>query len=151
MNRKGNGRYWGRKKGDNRGKGPPRDRPTFHTRNIYLVAAPLLFVFYLLRIIAFQLWVVLEILIGRSQCLLPARCKTNIQTEKGDAEVGMSTGNKHTVGPAAPALTTQKHHHRKAFEYISKALKIDEEDAGELLPLFVLYENNNNLGYIEAL
>jgi spastin len=32
--------------------------------------------------------------------------------------------------PAEPALSQQKHYHRKAFEYISKALKIDEEDAG---------------------
>lgn len=34
-------------------------------------------------------------------------------------------------GPAGPALAQQKHHHRKAFEYISKALKIDEENKGQ--------------------
>ena len=33
-------------------------------------------------------------------------------------------------GPGDPLLAKQKHHHRKAFEYISKALKIDEEDQG---------------------
>ncbi|KAK7073676.1 hypothetical protein SK128_021216, partial [Halocaridina rubra] len=31
-------------------------------------------------------------------------------------------------GPGDPLLAKQKHHHRKAFEYISKALKIDEEN-----------------------
>lgn len=34
-------------------------------------------------------------------------------------------------GPADPLLAKQKHHHRRAFEYISKALKIDEENEGE--------------------
>ncbi|XP_066940069.1 spastin isoform X2 [Macrobrachium rosenbergii] len=33
-------------------------------------------------------------------------------------------------GPGDPLLAKQKHHHRKAFEYISKALKIDEENEG---------------------
>jgi hypothetical protein len=43
---------------------------------------------------------------------------------------------KDTAGPYAfkggpgltdPSLARQKHHHRKAFEFISKALRIDEE------------------------
>ncbi|XP_037800614.1 spastin-like [Penaeus monodon] len=34
-------------------------------------------------------------------------------------------------GPGDPLLAKQKHHHRKAFEYISKALKIDEENEGK--------------------
>lgn len=34
-------------------------------------------------------------------------------------------------GPADPLLAKQKHHHRRAFECISKALKIDEENEGE--------------------
>lgn len=43
----------------------------------------------------------------------------------------------HNVGPGDPLLAKQKHHHRKAFEYISKALKIDEENEGEwyLIPI----------------
>uniref|UniRef100_A0A182P866 Uncharacterized protein n=1 Tax=Anopheles epiroticus TaxID=199890 RepID=A0A182P866_9DIPT len=35
------------------------------------------------------------------------------------------------VGPGDPLLAKQKHHHRRAFEYISKALKIDEDNEGE--------------------
>ncbi|KAH9509344.1 hypothetical protein Btru_046806 [Bulinus truncatus] len=35
---------------------------------------------------------------------------------------------KSPIGPGEPALANQKKYHRKAFEYISKALKIDEED-----------------------
>lgn len=34
-------------------------------------------------------------------------------------------------GPGDPLLAKQKHHHRRAFEYISKALKIDEENEGQ--------------------
>ncbi|WAR20546.1 SPAST-like protein [Mya arenaria] len=49
-----------------------------------------------------------------------------------DAETGvtMTSRAQRSPGPADPALAMQKHHHRKAFEYISKALKIDEEDSG---------------------
>ena len=38
-------------------------------------------------------------------------------------------------GPGDPLLAKQKHHHRRAFEFISKALKIDEENEG----IFVHY------------
>ncbi|CAL4128393.1 unnamed protein product, partial [Meganyctiphanes norvegica] len=43
------------------------------------------------------------------------------------AEMHRATTNP---GPGDPLLAKQKHHHRKAFEYISKALKIDEENEG---------------------
>jgi len=36
----------------------------------------------------------------------------------------------YAVRPGAPVLAQQKHHHRKAFEYISKALKLDEDGKG---------------------
>ncbi|XP_034663789.1 spastin isoform X1 [Drosophila subobscura] len=36
----------------------------------------------------------------------------------------------YSPGPGDPLLAKQKHHHRRAFEYISKALKIDEENEG---------------------
>lgn len=39
-------------------------------------------------------------------------------------------------GPGDPLLAKQKHHHRRAFEYISKALKIDEENEGKLVIFF---------------
>ncbi|XP_069118122.1 spastin-like isoform X2 [Argopecten irradians] len=142
MHRRGNGRFWGRKRGD-RGKGPPRDRPTFHSRNVYIVAAPLLFIFAILRIIAYQLWVVLEILVGRSKAILPSACLPNQKSKykcQSEAEEGMSGAAKASVGPAAPALATQKHHHRKAFEYISKALKIDEEDSGRKEQAIEMYK-----------
>lgn len=57
----------------------------------------------------------------------------------------------HNVGPGDPLLAKQKHHHRKAFEYISKALKIDEENEGKLCIMFLrvcvhdAFENITNL------
>jgi len=39
----------------------------------------------------------------------------------------------YAVRPGAPVLAQQKHHHRKAFEYISKALKLDEDGKGTTL------------------
>lgn len=44
--------------------------------------------------------------------------------------IEMSTHRPAGPGPADPLLAKQKHHHRRAFEYISKALKMDEENEG---------------------
>jgi len=49
----------------------------------------------------------------------------------GRAAAGPSAGGGgYTLRPGAPVLAQQKHHHRKAFEYISKALKLDEDGKG---------------------
>ncbi|XP_077296765.1 spastin isoform X8 [Arctopsyche grandis] len=42
--------------------------------------------------------------------------------------------------PGDPSLAKQKHHHRRAFEYISKALKIDEENEGQKELAIELYK-----------
>jgi len=44
-------------------------------------------------------------------------------------------GMKGGPGLTDPLLARQKHHHRKAFEFISKALRIDEESTGLYLLL----------------
>ncbi|XP_024936042.1 spastin isoform X3 [Cephus cinctus] len=43
-------------------------------------------------------------------------------------------------GPGDPLLAKQKHHHRRAFEFISKALKIDEENEGQKEMAIELYK-----------
>lgn len=58
---------------------------------------------------------------------------TTSVTSGGETEdiIGMSSsGNTKLVGPGPgdPLLAKQKHHHRRAFEYISKALKVDENE-----------------------
>ncbi|KAK7504867.1 hypothetical protein BaRGS_00003895 [Batillaria attramentaria] len=135
MQRKGPGpsRGFGRKR-DGKGKPPPnRNYRTFHNRNIRLFAAPLLFIFAVLRTIAYQLWLALFLLGCRSRRALTQRSAASKLSDEEAPCLGpqMATNDKSRggVGPGEPALALQKHHHRKAFEYISRALKIDEEDS----------------------
>ncbi|XP_045166158.2 spastin-like isoform X2 [Mercenaria mercenaria] len=130
MNRKGSGRPWGRRRTDNKSKPQPTDRGAFHRRNFRLIAAPLLFIFSVLRTIAFQLWVVLGIIACKGSAISGISQQRAGYRPQRDAEIGVSMTSKsqRSPGPVDPLLATQKHHHRKAFEYISKALKIDEED-----------------------
>ncbi|XP_052769250.1 spastin-like [Mya arenaria] len=131
MNRKGFGRTWGRRRPENKSKPQPTDHTAFHRRNFRFLAGPLLLIFSLLRTIAFQLWVVFEYLGCRTSALTNRAQRTGYRCQR-DAETGvtMTSRAQRSPGPADPALAMQKHHHRKAFEYISKALKIDEEDSG---------------------
>nr|XP_031833399.1 spastin isoform X3 [Nomia melanderi] len=43
-------------------------------------------------------------------------------------------------GPGDPLFAKQKHHHRRAFEFISKALKIDEDNEGQKEMAIELYK-----------
>lgn len=131
MNRKGSGRRWGRKRKDNKTQHQTFDHGTFHRRNFHTFAAPLLLVFSLLRAIATQLWVLLGILVCKGSAITGRSQSRAGYRPQRDAEIGVSMTSKdmkRSPGPVDPLLSTQKHHHRKAFEYISKALKIDEED-----------------------
>lgn len=62
-------------------------------------------------------------------------CNLEVIVKDGIVSTELATSEEmshvHTVGPGDPLLAKQKHHHRKAFEYISKALKIDEENEGK--------------------
>lgn len=60
--------------------------------------------------------------------ILPQRQRA-LQTLEMAASRGGAGG--YSPGPGDPLLAKQKHHHRRAFEYISKALKIDEENEGK--------------------
>jgi hypothetical protein len=137
MQRKGPGPFRGsgrRKDGKNKPP-PPRNYRTIHGRNIRLFAAPLIFIFAVLRTLAYQLWVVLVVIGCRSRQALTlypsAESNKTADEEAPCLGTPMASNDKRQgVGPGEPALASQKHHHRKAFEHISKALKIDEEDSG---------------------
>ncbi|XP_067681387.1 spastin-like isoform X2 [Haliotis asinina] len=143
MHRKGpgSGRGSGRRKGEGRGRPNARGYESIHSRNFRIVAAPLLFVFALLRTFVYQLWIVVILIACKSRRAIPDR----YHNRKSDEEEGClmmsdSPRGKSNVGPGEPALAQQKHHHRKAFEYISKALKLDEEDAGRKEQAIDLYK-----------
>ncbi len=118
-----------------------------HRRNLHVFAQPVVFLFNILGFLAYHFWLVVSAVCSSIQAL-PQKTKADASETVSD-----SSSQKHQdvqllegsamfpytyemaekpppVGPAEPALAKQKHHHRKAFEYISKALKIDEEEKG---------------------
>lgn len=133
MHRKSGGRAFDRKRSETKGKSTSQQGHSFHRRNFRLFAAPVLFLFVLIRSVATNVWALLAVVISHN---LFTSQRNRFRSRQGDAEAPnvMLSNNKSLaskVGPGEPALVKQKHHHRKAFEYISKALKIDEEDAGK--------------------
>ena len=141
MHGKDYNRLYGRKGHHSRGKGPSKAQESVHKRNLNVVAQPVIFVFNVIRLIAFYLWVVLS-----AVCQTVARGTSSSQQSGSELKHGTAdSGNTADYGaysryhsdevcrlpppgPGEPALAKQKHHHRKAFEYISKALKLDEEN-----------------------
>ncbi|GFO45126.1 spastin [Plakobranchus ocellatus] len=127
MHRKGAGgsRYPGQKKVESKGK--LGKKLSVHSRNLRVFATPLLVVFVFVRSLAYQ-FLLAVVLVGQYS-------RRALTTERGASRAIESSSDtmsnrkaRSPVGPGEPALATQKRHHRKAFEYISKALKIDEED-----------------------
>lgn len=131
------------------------DEPiSVHKRNLYFVSFPVVFVFNILSSLVYHLYLIFKYFychFARFGLLqrLRRRAATHVQ-ELSDGNAlceapqhisEMSTkGPKHSSGPgpADPLLAKQKAHHRKAFECISKALKIDEENEGKY-PLYLLW------------
>lgn len=142
MQRRGSGRIFGRKRHDSQSRNPPKNERRFHRQNVRLFATPLLILFAVIRAIAAQLWLVLVILVCKSRKSIAFhRCSEKMSKKKKCPDEEKAFMVSHlgesgkvrttTIGPGEPSLSKQKHHHRKAFEYISKALKIDEEEAGK--------------------
>lgn len=139
MNRKGKGvgarlpGNTGKKRGDSKGK--VGRSISIHGRNVRIFATPLLVVFVFVRSLAYHFFLAI-VFIGRcSRRALASRglLRSEAQNQASDVPGTMSNNRtKSPLGPAEPALALQKKHHRKGFEYISKALKIDEEDGGRL-------------------
>lgn len=137
-------------------------QPSVHKRNLYIVSFPLILLFNVLRTLLYQLFVVFKYLYTSTSQLIQRRqaCKQTCQLEivvgqkssenlnnnlnnTGQPEnEGMSQVPRRQVGPGPgdPLLAKQKHHHRRAFEFISKALKIDEDNEGQKEMAIELYK-----------
>ncbi|XP_073950728.1 spastin isoform X2 [Choristoneura fumiferana] len=109
--------------------------PSVHKRNLYVVSFPIIILFNILRSLLYQLFIVFKYLYSASHRLMHKPNKNgeyNLEVVVKDGVVSTEIAGEmpytHNVGPGDPLLAKQKHHHRKAFEYISKALKIDEEN-----------------------
>lgn len=114
-------------------------RDSVHKQNLYIVSFPIIFLFNILRSLLYQFFIIFKYLFNVSaQFARPLQTKEkNIEIIVNSAESGelidkMTTPQRTSTapGPGDPLLAKQKHHHRRAFEYISKALKIDEENEG---------------------
>lgn len=118
----------------------PRTSANIHKQNIYIVSFPIICLFNILRSILYQLFVIFRYIFTSSYRVVyrPYRKKDLeivVSTAK-NTEVNEMSVPKTGPGPGDPLLAKQKHHHRRAFEYISKALKIDEENEGKLVHRF---------------
>ncbi|XP_014297558.1 spastin isoform X2 [Microplitis mediator] len=132
-------------------------QPSIHKRNLYVVSFPLILVFNVLRTLLYQLFVVFKYLYastnhlirrtkankGQCQFEIIVRPETNdllaVSSDK-DSSVMSQIARRPGPGPGDPLLAKQKHHHRRAFEFISKALKIDEENEGHKEMAIELYK-----------
>jgi len=102
-------------------------------------------VWSIIRYLAFHLWLLLGIVCRIGAHALPKQDNKEDQDQQQPQEVPQLKDVEMSAplpqpGPGEPALAKQKHHHRKAFEYISKALKIDEEDKGRKEQAIDLYK-----------
>lgn len=82
----------------------------------------------------------LEIVVGQK----PTESLNNNLSSTGQTDnEGMSQIPRRPIGPGPgdPQLAKQKHHHRRAFEFISKALKIDEDNEGIIVDRLFTYDS----------
>lgn len=116
-------------------------QPSVHKRNLYVVSFPIIILFNLLRSVLYQLFIIFKYLYSASHRFIHrprknGECNLEVVVKDGVVSTEIAHSEEmsyiNNVGPGDPLLAKQKHHHRKAFEYISKALKIDEENEGEL-------------------
>lgn len=106
-----------------------------HKRNLCIVSFPIIFLFNVLRSLLYQFFVILRFIYCSSSTFFVRHRKLDLENGETGAclteEVTeMAQAKSPGPGPGDPLLAKQKHHHRRAFEYISKALKIDEENEG---------------------
>ncbi|XP_076637783.1 spastin isoform X4 [Colletes latitarsis] len=137
-------------------------QPSVHKRNLYIVSFPLILLFNVLRTLLYQLFVVFKYLYTSTSQLIQRRqaskqtCQLEIVVGQKSTESlnnnlhnsgqienkGMSQVPRRPIGPGPgdPLLAKQKHHHCRAFEFISKALKIDEDNEGQKEMAIELYK-----------
>jgi spastin len=125
------------------------DSGSVHKRNLYFVSFPVIILFNVLRTLIYQLYIIFSyVYVSTSRIVYRPRAGSPVEVvtiprEELDEDQLLHTcaPEEYAVmnlpkqptgpGPGDPLLAKQKHHHRRAFEYISKALKFDEDNEGE--------------------
>lgn len=117
----------------------PHSDTSVHKRNLCIVSFPIIFLFNILRSLLYQIFLILRFVYCSSSAYLVKYRRNESENvaklEENYIVVEEIQDMSHIQktpgpGPGDPLLAKQKHHHRRAFEYISKALKIDEENEG---------------------
>uniref|UniRef100_A0A182IRA1 Uncharacterized protein n=1 Tax=Anopheles atroparvus TaxID=41427 RepID=A0A182IRA1_ANOAO len=110
-----------------------------HKQNLYIISFPVIFVFNVLRSLLYQLFIIFRYVYNfttkvvykpvKKECGLEICSHSGVLVNSEGREMSIQrSASGSQVGPGDPLLAKQKHHHRRAFEYISKALKIDEDN-----------------------
>lgn len=89
-------------------------------KTLIFLSFPIVMLFNLIKTILFELFVVIKFVYNTSSRILS---KPSANQEDDNLEVVKGDENK---GSEMDSLQLQKNHHKKAFEFISQALKIDE-------------------------
>lgn len=102
------------------------DNASESERKTFLILSfPLVFCFNIIKLLLFELFVILKFVYNTSSKILN---KPSNHTE----DINLETVNASEEIDTMDMLQKQKYHHKKAFEYISQALKIDEtQNSGE--------------------
>ncbi|CAG9800374.1 unnamed protein product [Chironomus riparius] len=118
----------------NSGNDSDKERKTF-----LLLSFPIILVFNVLKTLLFELFIILKFVYNTSSRILN---KPSNQTE----EVNLETVNgSEDIDTSMDMLQRQKYHHKRAFEYISQALKIDETQNSEQKEIAInLYQEGIN-------
>ncbi|XP_018320231.1 spastin [Agrilus planipennis] len=118
-----------------------------HKKNLCVVSFPIIFLFNILHGLLYHIFLILRFIYCSSSsyfCKKPKLIyKNDASVEENITEENLEMAHSSRTpcpGPADPLLAKQKHHHRRAFEYISRALKIDEENEGQKEQAIELYK-----------
>lgn len=113
-------------------KNSDNDSNTTERKTFLLLSFPIVFVFNVLKTLLFELFIILKFVYNTSSRILnkPSNIieEVNLEVVNGGEEID-----------TMDLLQKQKYHHKRAFEFISQALKIDEtQNSGESIKHFVI-------------
>lgn len=96
-------------------------------KTLIFLSFPIVMLFNLIKTILFELFIVIKFVYNTSSRILN---KPSSSTDQEEVKLEVVQGDENK-GTEMDLLQLQKNHHKKAFEYISQALKIDEtQNAG---------------------
>ena len=102
-------------------------------KTFILLSFPIVFVFNIIKALLFELFIILKFVYNTSSKILN---KPSHETDTVSLETVKGDDNSAKELDTMDLLQKQKYHHKRAFEYISQALKIDEtQNSGNLIKL----------------